>query len=294
MDDLPDELLVMICQYALCPAQGLSFTGEPSFWPEKCKVRCGNQKSIAVGLFLASRRLSGLAIPVVYGENTFCFDTELRAVVDFFVTLPGKNLERIKRIYLRGRLQPHAEESIDGPTLSSATTFLCQKMFLDCFSIAVPQSMQMEIGGGSFYRHSNHGKLSSTALCMLQSGRLKEVHFVQKGQVNPHPWEGEASVFGDDIVKKYAEHILLDEKRCKDLQERRRGCIKWKCGTAADIDNKEQLEKTRAAYRDMLKTVKAVWESVGVTIERKSSYLTTQRSAVVIKRWKSNDSVGIR
>lgn len=291
MDDLPDELLVMICQYALCLAQGLCFMGEPSFGLGKCKVRCENQKSIAMGLIFTNRRLSSLAIPIVYGENTFCFDTELRATVEFLHSLLRKNLKGIKRIYLRGRLQPYAEESIDGPLLSSMTRLLRQNMSLDCFSIAVPQKIQMEVARGSLYPASNHGQLSSTALDMLQHDCVNEVHFVHKRPVNSYDWEGEASAFGDDVVREYVEHILLDERKCRDLQEQRRGCIRWKCSTPAGVYDKEQLEKRRAAYRGMLMAVKSVWEGEGVTVERRSNYLMTQQSAVVIKRWKSSNNI---
>jgi hypothetical protein len=287
--DLSDELLVMICQYALCPAQGLFFTGKPSFGFGKCNVRCEDRNSIAAGLFLTNRRLSRIAIPIIYGENTFCFSTELRAIMEFFRSLPPKNLKEIKRIYLPDRLQPHAEESIDWPLLSSTTTFLPQRMCLNSFSIAVPQRMEMEIDRSSSYPHSNHGQLSCTALHMLQDGRLKEVRFVRKWPVNPYPWEGEASVFEDDIVKNFVEHVLLDKETCEDLQKRRRRCIKWKCRVPAGKYDKEQLEKRRATYRDMLTGIKSVWESAGVTVQREGSYLKTQRPTVVIKRWKKRE-----
>lgn len=118
---------------------------------------------------------------------------------------------------------------------------------------------------------------------MLQDGRLKEVRFVQKRPVYPYSWEGEASVFGD-IVKAFVEHILLNRETCKELQKRRRRCIKRRCRTPAGKYNEEQLEETRAAYRDKLIGIKSVWESTGVTVERESSYLKVQRSTVVIKR----------
>jgi len=273
--DVSEELLVMICQYALCPAQGLSFTGRPSFGFGKCNVRCEDRKSIAAGLFRTNRQLSRIAIPIVYGENIFCFSTDLRAIMEFLQYLPPKNLKRIRGIYLPDPLQPHAEESIDGPLLSSATKFLPQRMSLNSFSIAVPQHMEMEIDRSSFYPHSNHGQLSSTALRMLQDGRLKEVRFIQKRRVSLYRWEGEASVFGDDIVKDFVEHILLDKETCEDVQKRRRSCIKWSCCIPAGEYDKEQLEKRRAAYRDMLIGIKSVWESAGVTVEHESSYLKT-------------------
>ena len=287
--DLSDELLVMICQYALCPAQGLSLTGEPSFGFEECNVRCEDRKSIAAGLFLTNRRLSRIAIPIMYRENTFCFSIELRPIMEFFRSLPPKNLKQIKRIYLPDRLQPHAEGSIDGPLLSSATTFLTQTMSLKSFSIAVPRRMEMKIDRSSSYPHSNHGQLSVTALRMLQDGCLKEVRFVQN-VVYSYLWEVEASVFGDDIVKDFVEHVLLDKETCEDLQKRRRSCINWRCRIPARKYDEEELEKTRATYRDMLIGIKSVWEDAGVTAERESSYLKTQRSTVVIRRWKKKES----
>ena len=161
--DLSDELLVMICQYTLCPVQCLIFTGKPSSGLGKYNIRHEYQKSIAAGLFFTNHQLSCIAISIVYGEDTFCFITELRAIIEFFRSLPLKNLKQIKRIYLPHRLQRHAERSIDGPLLSSATTFLHQRMSLESFSIAVPQCIEVEINKGSFYPHSNHGRLPLTA-----------------------------------------------------------------------------------------------------------------------------------
>lgn len=194
----------------------------------------------------------------------------------FFRSPPPKNLKQIKRIYIPNQLRPHTKDS---PSLSSATTFLPQRMSLKSFSIAIPQ-----------YVGSNNGKLSFTALRMLQDGCLNEVRFVQERIVSPHLWEGEASVFGDDIVKDFVEDILLDKETCEDLQKRRRSCIKWRCRVPAGKYDEEQLEKTRAAYRDMLIGIKNVWEGAGVTVERESSYLKTERSAVVIRCWEKRES----
>lgn len=228
--DLPDELLVSICQYALCLAQGLSLTGKPSFRFGKCNVRCEDRKTIAAGLLLTNRRLSRIAIPIMYGENTLCFSTELRAIMEFFGSLGPENLKQIKTIYLPEPLRTHAEESVDMPLLSSATTCLYENMSLSSFSIAVPARMEIDRNGS--YGWANHGKLSSTCLCMLRDGGLKEVRFVRRWSADAYGWkgwEGEASVFGEDIVKDFAEHILLDKETCKELQERRRSCIKWRC-----------------------------------------------------------------
>jgi hypothetical protein len=274
--DLSDELLVMICQYALCPAHGLLFNSISSFGFRKCNVRREYQKSIAAGLLFTNRRLSCIAIPIVYGENTFSFITDLRAIMEFFRSLPPKNLKQIKRIYIPNQLQSHAKDS---PLLSSATTFLPQRMSLKSFSIAVPQ-----------YVDSNQGRLSSTALRMLQDGYLEEVKFVRERPVYPCLWEGEANVFGDDILEDFVEHILLGKETCEDLQKRRRSCMKRRCRIPIGKYDQEQLEKRRAAYRDMLIGIKSVWEGAGVTVERESSYLGTERSAVVIRHWKKGES----
>jgi hypothetical protein len=285
---LSDELLVMICRYALCPAHGVSFIGEPSFGLGKCKVRCEDRKRIAAGLFFTNHRLSGIAIPILYGENTFCFSTELRAIMEFFRCLGPKNLKRIKAIYLRDPLQTHSEGSVDEPLLSWATTFLHRKMSLSSFSIAVP--VRMEMDGKSSYRHSNHGQLSATCLRMIQDGGLKEVRFVRRWSADAygwHEWEGEASAFGDKIVKNFAEGILLDKEKCEEVQERRRSCIKWKCGIPAGKYHKrqvEQVEKCQARYRQMLIEIRSIWKNAGLVVEGESSYLRGARSTVVIKR----------
>lgn len=266
--DLSDGLLVMICQYALCPTHGLLFKSIYSRF-RKCNDRCENWNSIAAGLFFTNRRLSRIAIPILYGENTFSFISELREIMKFFRSLPPKNLKQIKRIYIPDQLRPYTKDS---PSLPFATTFLSQRMSLKSFSIAVPQ-----------YVGSNNGKLSSTALRMLQDGRLKEVRFVHERPVYPCLWEGEAGVFGDEIVEDFVEYILLDKETREDLQKRRRSCTKRTCGIPAGKYDEEQLEKTRAEYRDMLIGIKSVWEGAGVTVERERSYLNTERSAVVIR-----------
>lgn len=196
--------------------------------------------------------------------------------MEFFRSLPPKNLKQIKRIYIPNQLQSHAKDS---PLLSSATTFLPQRMSLKSFSIAVPQ-----------YVDSNQGRLSFTALRMLQDGCLKEVKFVRERPVYPCLWEGEASVFGDDILKDFVEHVLLSKETCEDLQKRRISCMKSRCRIPIGKYDQEQLEKRRAAYRDMLIGIKSVWEGAGVTVERESSYLKTERSAVVIRHWKKRES----
>lgn len=81
-------------------------------------------------------------------------------------------------------------------------------------------------------------------------------------------------LFRDDIIRDLAEHILLDKGTRKDVRERRRSCIKWRCSGPAGEHDKEELEKTRAAYRAKLTGIRKVWES---------SYLEAQRSTVVIR-----------
>jgi len=136
---------------------------------------------------------------------------------------------------------------------------------------------------------SNNGKLSSTALRMLQDGCLKEVRFVQE---RPYPclWEEEASVFGDGIVKDFVEYILLDKETREDLQKRRRSCTKRTCRVPAGKYDEERLENRRAAYRDMLIGIKSVWEGAGVTVEFESNYLNAGRSAVVVRLWEKRGS----
>lgn len=177
--DLSDELLVYICRYALCPAQGLSFMGNPSFRGRKCTVRCQNRETIAAGLFFANRRLSRIAIPILYGENTFRFGAELRAIMEFLISLGPKSLKRIKTIYLPEPLQA------DSRLFSWATTFSSQRMSLSSVSIAVPVRMEMD---------RNYGQLSSTCLRMLRLGRLREVRFVRGVPVYAAKWEGKARV----------------------------------------------------------------------------------------------------
>lgn len=207
-------------------------------------------------------------------------------MVEFFMALPRKSLKRIKEIYISDKHLSGWEEESDGLLVSH---FMCvlRQMALDRFSIAMPLSMQdtMMIGRNWGYPSSNHGQLSRVALSMLKHDRLDEVRIVHGSRNRPESWEGEAEMFGDDIVKGFVEPIILDRETYKDAQERREIYATQKFGTSYNrYDIEEAGQRRRAAYKDMLISVKSVWESSGVTVERENNYLRTYRPTIVIKK----------
>lgn len=289
MEELADELIVMICQYALYQAKGLWLTSEPSSTDDKCKIRYqGSQTCIALGLIFTNRRLSRIAIPIVYGENTFCFSMLVGTAVEFLESLPRTHLERIKRIYFPDSVEPSAASRIDDNLASSAVAMLRQ-MSLEHVSIETPRYSSMQ---GESYRSTVHGRLSHEVCSMFREGRLENVRFVMRGQNRPRSWEWCAYIFRDEIVTNFLEPRLFDRTTLIVLQSLRRPYAKWKNSNPPRGYDKNRIKRGRAEYRKMLRSVRSEWESKGVTVKGRPSHLKVRRWVIELKKLKTGTKKG--
>ncbi|KAF2688517.1 hypothetical protein K458DRAFT_465018 [Lentithecium fluviatile CBS 122367] len=127
LNDLPDELLLIICRYVLSIPERLYLEAV-----DERGIRCPNLKDIAAGLLFTNRHLSCLAEPILYEENTIDISQQPRDVIHFLESLPQRNLERIRQIYL-----PRVNSG-KSPVINTLSTILRQRMSLDSISIPSP------------------------------------------------------------------------------------------------------------------------------------------------------------
>lgn len=284
METLPDELLVMVCRYALCSTGGVWPEGEPPSSDGTSQVRYRHGEDIALGLIFTNRRLSRIAIPILYEENTLCFSMNLKAVMEILESLPQKNLERIKRIYIGEDNAIKAVSDLNGAPMDSFLKCLRQ-MSLDGFDITVPLHHLKKLCWSNMDSPPKPAMLACAVLAMFHDGLLNEIRFLERDGIQPRAWQGDSYIFGDFIIKHFVEPRLFDETTRGILQRHRRDYDEWRSGIRSHEFDTEEMQKRRwTKYTNMLETIKGIWERKGVTVENQSSYLKTRKSAIVIKR----------
>jgi hypothetical protein len=275
--DLPDELLVDICRHALIAERGLIFKRAVFSQRKNRAIAVTVRKNVGFGLLFVNRRLSRIALPIVYGENVFYFKTMLKPTLEFLNSLSVENRRLIKKVAMEDPLPPldYWEAGSSQDSVLAARVCLIEEMRLESLSLPI-----LPPTNRSFREHTepptHHENLLLNVLPALRDGGLEEFRFLHRYIYHRSPFDFKANMFGNERSTDLAERVLLDMNTQRSLMYL---SIAFTAQYGRNPDKAYQ-----AMCDDLIPEALEVWKCAGFEVEWEERYLEMPITSVVIRR----------